>query len=108
MPLFDSRSQVSPSDVIAAFTRLAAPRLEARRRRLLLLGTSALRIPIASAALALGVALSGEARAQATVNPVQTTTYTIQSASNPITFGPTTTMICRPPPPASRPAPIIA
>ena len=46
-----------------------------------------MRIPIASAALALGVALSGEAHAQATVNPVQTTTYTINPASNPITFG---------------------
>jgi len=78
--------QVSPSDVIGSSTRPAAPRFGTHRRRWLA-STSALRIPIASAALALGVALSGEAHAQATVNPVQTTTYNIRPASNPITFG---------------------
>ncbi|HEY4973332.1 MAG TPA: hypothetical protein VII41_06965, partial [Steroidobacteraceae bacterium] len=66
----------------------AAARVDRRRR--LLGSTSALRIPIASAALALGVALSGEAYAQTTVNPNRMTTYTINPASNPITFGPTT------------------
>ena len=42
---------------------------------------------MASAVLALGVALSGEAQAQTTVNPNQSTTYRLTSASNPITFG---------------------
>lgn len=37
--------------------------------------------------LVLGVALSGEARAQTTVNAFQNTTYNINPASNPIIFG---------------------
>src|ERR1700753_2873139 len=79
--------RVPPSPVIDTFYRPgAAHRLETFRRRWLT-GTSALRIPIASAALVLGVALSDEAHAQATVDPNQVTTYTIAPASNPITFG---------------------
>lgn len=73
--------------MIGSSTRPEAPPFRSLRRRRLLASTSALRVPIASAALALGVALSGEAHAQAVVNPVQTTTYTINPASNPITFG---------------------
>ncbi|MGA2290055.1 autotransporter outer membrane beta-barrel domain-containing protein, partial [Bradyrhizobium sp.] len=71
--------------MIGSSTPPAATPFNLRRRWLA--STSALRIPITSAALALGVALSGEAHAQAAVNPVQTTTYNIQAASNPITFG---------------------
>jgi hypothetical protein len=86
MILRGSQSRVSPSGSIGSHKRSAAlPRVVLRRR--LLASTTALRIPVASAALALGVALSGEAQAQTTVNPVQTTTYNIKPASNPITFG---------------------
>lgn len=53
----------------------------------LLGGTSSLALSMASAVLALGVALSGEAQAQTTVNPNQSTTYRLTSANNPITFG---------------------
>jgi uncharacterized protein with beta-barrel porin domain len=88
MILCGSRSQVSPSDVIGSSPPPASARVDGRRR--LLGSTSALRIPIASAALSLGVALSGEAHAQTTVNPVQTSTFNIQAASNPITFGSST------------------
>ena len=77
---------ISPGREVGSVALSAAPRPVASRRRWLA-STSGVRIPIASAALALGVALSGEAHAQATVNPVQTTTYTIKPASNPITFG---------------------
>jgi hypothetical protein len=43
----------------------------------LLASATALRIPVATAALALGVALSGEAQARTTVNPVRNSTYTL-------------------------------
>ena len=89
MFLCGSQFRVSSSGLIGSRTRSAAPTLDVLRRRLLA-STTALRIPVASAALALGVALSGEAQAQTTVNPVQTTTYNIKPASNPITFGPAT------------------
>src|SRR5437764_13639983 len=68
-----------------------APLLGGVRTRLLS-GASSLALPMASAVLALGVALSDEAVAQTTVNPVQTTTYTINPARNPITFGSTTSI----------------
>jgi uncharacterized protein with beta-barrel porin domain len=61
-----------------------------RVRTRLLGGVSGLALPIASAVLVLGVALSSEADAQAIVNPNQTTTYNLTPASNPIIFGPTT------------------
>ncbi len=60
-----------------------APRLDSRSR---LLGGLAGRAMLSSTALALGVSLVGSARA-ATVNPVQTTTYNLTPANNPITFG---------------------
>ena len=59
-----------------------------RLKRSLLDGASGATLArMASAALALGVALPGAAQAQTTVNPVQSTTYTLSSSSNPITFG---------------------
>ena len=41
-------------------------------------------------ALPLGMSLPREARAQVTVNPVQTSTYYLTASANPITFGPAT------------------
>jgi uncharacterized protein with beta-barrel porin domain len=65
----------------------AAPSLLGRARARLLCGASSLGLSTASAVLVLGIALSGEARAQTTVNPIQNTTYNINPASNPIIFG---------------------
>src|SRR5262249_34969669 len=46
----------------------------------------------ASTILALGICMPGDAQAQTTVNPVQTTTFTLDPAQNPITFGPATSI----------------
>src|SRR5664279_1167953 len=72
-------------------TAQAAPLLGGVRTRLLG-GASRLALPMASAVLALGITLSGEAVAQTTINPVQNTTYNINPVSNPITFGSTTSI----------------
>src|SRR5262245_37626725 len=58
----------------------------------LLSGTSCLTLSIASTILALGICMPGDAQAQTTVNPVQTTTFTLDPAQNPITFGPATSI----------------
>jgi hypothetical protein len=78
------RHHVNMTSVVPAAASLGRIRIR------LLGGTSSLALSIASAVLALGVALSGEARAQTTVNPNQTTTYNLTPGNNPIIFGSTT------------------
>jgi outer membrane autotransporter protein len=56
----------------------------------LLSGAASLALPVASMIAAASVCVSGAAHAQTTVNPVQTTTFTLNPAQNPITFGSTT------------------
>ena len=56
-----------------------------------LLGSaSGVALSVAAVAVALGVCVPGAAQAQTTVNPVQTTTFALTPAQNPIIFGPTT------------------
>ena len=56
----------------------------------LLSGAASLALPVASMIVAVGVCAPDAAHAQTTVNPVQTTTFTLNPAQNPITFGSTT------------------
>jgi outer membrane autotransporter protein len=65
-------------------------RNEYARRADLLRSTSSLAISVASMIVALGICVPGDARAQTTVNPVQTTAFTLTPAQNPIIFGPGT------------------
>src|SRR5262249_28619139 len=64
--------------------------LRGDKRALLLSGTSSLALSIASTIVALGVCMPGDAVAQTTVNPVQSTTFILDPAQNPITFDATT------------------
>jgi hypothetical protein len=58
-----------------------------------LLGSaSGVALSVASVVVALGVCVPGAAQAQTTVNPVQTTTFTLNAAQNPIIFGSTTSI----------------
>lgn len=62
-----------------------------RSIRARLLGSaSGVALSVASVVVALGVCVPGAAQAQTTVNPVQTTTFTLNPTENPIIFGPTT------------------
>lgn len=61
-----------------------APRSSLRLR--LLSGAASVALPVASMIAAAGVCVSGAAHAQTTVNPVQTTTFTLVPAENPIVF----------------------
>ena len=56
-------------------------------RARLLGSASGVALSVASVAVALGVCVPGPAQAQTTVNPVQTTTFTLTPAQNPIIFG---------------------
>jgi outer membrane autotransporter protein len=62
-------------------------RTNQRVRTRLLGSVSSIVPPAASVTLALGVSLATAAHAQTIVTPVQTTTYTLIPATNPITFG---------------------
>jgi len=66
-----------------------APAGDARRplRAHLLNGASSVALSVASMIVALGVCMPGNARAQTTVNPNQTTTFTLDPLQNPIVFG---------------------
>src|SRR5262245_35541326 len=50
-------------------------------------GASRFALSVASTIVALGVCTPDDASAQTTVNPVQTTTFTLTAAQNPIIFG---------------------
>src|SRR5258708_29839086 len=69
-----------------------APDADMRRpiRARLLGGASSVALSVASMIVALGVCMPGDARAQTTVNPNQTTTFTLDPLQNPIVFGPAT------------------
>src|SRR5262245_29286029 len=62
-------------------------RARGRTRAHLLSGTSSFALSVASMIVALGVCATDDAQAQTTVNPVQTTTFTLTAAQNPIIFG---------------------
>ena len=49
----------------------------------LLSGAASLALPVASMIVAVGVCVPDAAHAQTTVNPVQTTTFTLDPAQNP-------------------------
>src|SRR5262249_24378054 len=59
-------------------------------RKHLLNGASGFAFSVASMVVALGICTPGDAWAQTTVNPVQTTIFMLSAAQNPITFGPQT------------------
>ena len=59
-------------------------------RTRLLSSASGVALSVASVVVALGICAPSAAQAQTTVNPVQTTTFTLIPAQNPIIFGPTT------------------
>ena len=56
----------------------------------LLDSASGVALSVASVVVALGICVPGAAQVQTTVNPVQTTTFFLTAAQNPIIFGPTT------------------
>src|SRR5258707_10210785 len=66
-----------------------APDADMRRpiRARLLGGASSVALSVASMIVALGVCMPGDAQAQTTVNPVQTTRFDLLPAQNPIVFG---------------------
>jgi outer membrane autotransporter protein len=75
---------------VASFSRSADDRGRAARSSIharLLSGASSLALSVASMIVALGVCVPGDAQAQTTVNPVQTTAFTLDPAQNPIIFG---------------------
>ena len=56
-------------------------------RTRLLSSASGVALSVASVVVALGICAPSAAQAQTTVNPVQTTTFTLTPAQNPIIFG---------------------
>jgi hypothetical protein len=56
-------------------------------RARLLSGAASLVLPLASMIVTFGVCVPGDAQAQTTVTPVQTTTFTLTPFQNPIVFG---------------------
>src|SRR5581483_6116297 len=74
---------------VAPFLNTDRARRSASRARLLSGGPS-VTLAAASMVVAFGICAPGEARAQVTVNPVQTTNFALTPAQNPIIFGPAT------------------
>ncbi|HEX2511126.1 MAG TPA: hypothetical protein VHK44_00850 [Xanthobacteraceae bacterium] len=89
------RNVLSIASLSAAMADGGGRAARSSRHARLLSSASGVALSVASVVVVLGVCVPDAAQAQTTVNPVQTTTFTLTAAQNPIIFGSTTNIDTR-------------